>query len=170
MILSRETCYIDNTALVGSQVVLGKNLFIGPYVNAYEGSIGNDTKIGAYTEIGGAIIGARCKIQARVFIPHGVTIEDDVFIGPAVVFTNDKYPRAFGSWEVKTTLIKRGAAIGAGAVIAPGVTIGEGALVGAGSVVIHDVAPLMCALGNPAKIVGFIPDLTKVQDFLGVGR
>jgi acetyltransferase-like isoleucine patch superfamily enzyme len=151
LVLARNTCYIDTTAQVSHLMELGSNLFIGPYANLYGGKIGDGTSVGAYTEIGGAEIGARCKIQAYVFLPKGVTIEDEVFIGPRAVFTNDKYPRASKHWTLVETRVKKGASIGAGAVICPGVVIGEGAMVGAGAVVTRDVAPGTLVFGNPAK-------------------
>ena len=97
----------------------------------------------------GVVIGDRVKIQAFAFIPEGVTLESDVFIGPHVCFTNDKYPPSNG-WS--NTLVKRGAVIGAGAVILPGITIGECATIGAGSVVTKDVPQFAIVYGNPARI------------------
>jgi UDP-2-acetamido-3-amino-2,3-dideoxy-glucuronate N-acetyltransferase len=84
-----------------------------------------------------------------------VTIEDNVFIGPNVSFTNDKYPKARGEWKLLPTRIKRGSSIGANSVILPGVTVGEDALVGAGSVVTKDVPPGAIVAGNPARIIGY---------------
>ena len=151
-ILAKSGCAFGEGAQISAHVDLGKDLFIGPYANIYDGAIGDGTKIGAYTEVGGAKIGARCKIQAYVFLPQGVTIEDEVFIGPRAVFTNDKYPRAVGTWELLETRVCKGASIGAGAVICPGVTIGAGAMVGAGAVVTRDVPPNCLVFGNPAEI------------------
>ena len=96
------------------------------------------------------VIGDRCKIEAFAFIPSGVTIEDEVFVGPHAVFTNDLHPRAMGDWDITPTLVKKGASIGAGAVIVCGVTIGENAMVGAGAVVTKDVRPGALVIGNPA--------------------
>lgn len=118
--------------------------------NIYDSRIGAGTKVGAYAEIGGAVIGALCKIQSHAFICPGVTIEDEVFIGPHACFTNDRWPSAVGEWRREETIVRRGASIGAGAVILPGVEIGEGAMVGAGSVVASDVAPGAVVRGNPA--------------------
>ncbi|MFX1265118.1 MAG: acyltransferase, partial [Promethearchaeota archaeon] len=96
-----------------------------------------------------------CKIRPFVFIPTGVTIEDDVFVGPNVAFTNDKYPKAKGEWELLPIKVKRGASIGANSVIIAGVTIGEDALVGAGSVVTNDVPDSAVVAGNPARIIRY---------------
>src|SRR5439155_7943514 len=107
--------------------------------------IGDDVKIGTFVEIQkGAKIGNRCKISSHSFICEGVTIEDEVFIGHNVTFTNDLYPRATNrdgslktesDWSCTPTLVKRGASIGSSATLLCGITIGEYAVVGAGSVV-----------------------------------
>lgn len=89
------------------------------------------------------------KIEPFAFIPDGVEIEDDVFIGPHVCFTNDKFPPSHGKGWVKT-LVKRGASIGAGAIILPGLTIGGKAKIGAGSVVTKDIPAGEVWYGNPA--------------------
>lgn len=113
--------------------------------------IGENCTIHAPVWIGtNVVIGNRVRIQAFAFIPDGVTLEDDVFIGPHVCFTNDKYPPS-SNWS--KTLVKNGARVGAGAVILPGITIGEGATVGAGSVVTKDVEPLSTVVGNPARVI-----------------
>lgn len=98
-------------------------------------------------------LGKNCKIQSFAFIPNGVEIEDDVFIGPHVCFTNDPKMNIVpqGEFNPTRTLVKRGARIGANASIRAGVTIGEGAIIGMGSVVLHDVAPGETVVGNPAR-------------------
>jgi len=110
-----------------------------PHQNIYNSEVGEGTKVGCYTEIGNAKVGKNCKIQAFVFICEGVTIEDEVFIGPHTCFTNDLYPKATGEWQCRETLVKKGASIGANCTILCGVTIGEGAIIGCGSVVTKDV-------------------------------
>lgn len=114
--------------------------------------IGDGTSVGNFTEIGDeAIVGNNCKIQAFVFIPKGVVIGNEVFIGPNTVFTNDRYPKCSDYGLFQKTIIEDGVAIGAGSVIRCGVTIGRGAVIGAGSVVTHDVPPGETWYGNPAR-------------------
>lgn len=121
--LSNIGCHVPESCTVHSHVWIGKKVKLGEGV----------------------------KIQAMCFIPDGVTLEDDVFLGPGVVFTNDKYPPSHGvGW--RETLVKKGASIGAGSVILPGVIIGEGSKVGAGSVVTKDVPPGVIVMGNPAHV------------------
>ena len=113
--------------------------------------IGAEVNIGAFSEIGDkVVIGDRVRIGAMSFIPEGVTIEDDAWIGPRVTFANDLFPPS-GREKWLKTLVKKGARIGAGVCVRPGVTIGEGALIGMGAVVTHDVPPGETWLGVPAR-------------------
>ena len=151
---------------VAESVQLGENvrIFHPSLVNLYGCTIGNESKIGAFVEVQkNALIGARCKISSHTFICEGVTIEDEVFVGHGVMFTNDLFPRAANidgslqteaDWAVVKTLVKRGASIGSNATIIAGVTIGEYALVGAGAVVTKDVPPYAIVTGVPARITG----------------
>jgi UDP-2-acetamido-3-amino-2,3-dideoxy-glucuronate N-acetyltransferase len=133
-------------------------------VNLYACTIGDGTKIGAFVEIQkNVLVGARCKISSHAFICEGVVIEDEVFIGHGVMFTNDRYPRATAEdgrlqteadWTVIATRVRRGASVGSNATIVPGVTIGTGAIVGAGSVVTHNVADHAVVAGVPARAIG----------------
>jgi len=151
---------------IAADVVLGPDvrIFQPDLVNLYGCSIGTETKIGAFVEIQkNATIGARCKISSHSFVCEGVTIEDEVFVGHGVMFTNDIYPRAANDdgtpqteadWQVVRTTVKKRAGIGSNATILAGVTIGEGALVGAGAVVTRDVADYSIVAGVPARVIG----------------
>jgi len=133
---------------------IGAGTIVRDFVNLYGCRIGKDCRIACFVEIQrGVSIGDRSKVEAFAFIPSGVTIEDEVFIGPHAVFTNDLHPRAVGDWKIVPTLVKEGASVGAGAVIVCGTTIGERAMVGAGAVVTEDVPPDALVVGNPAKVV-----------------
>jgi len=142
---------------------LGKNVRLHDFVNLYGCEIGDDVKIGTFVEIQkGVRIGNRCKISSHTFICEGVTLEDEVFVGHNVTFTNDRYPRATNTggqlqteadWKCIQTLIKRGASIGSGATLLCGITVGENAMVGAGSVVTKDVPPGAVVVGNPGRIL-----------------
>ena len=119
---------------------IGERVTLSPFVNLYGCRIGNDTKIGAYTEIGrNVVVGKGCKIQAHCFVCTGVTIGDNVFVGPRVTFTNDRLPAASGAWKLEETRVEDGAVIGAASCILPGLTIGRNAFIAAGSVVTKDV-------------------------------
>lgn len=114
--------------------------------------IGDDSTIHSHVWIGDRVsIGKRCRIQAFAFIPTGVRIGNDVFIGPHVCFTNDKYPPS-NEWEV--TIVEDFVSIGAGAVILPGVTLGAGCKIGAGAVVTKNVPKGETWFGNPAHKYG----------------
>ena len=151
---------------ISDTVRIGKNVGI-PHptlVNLYGCSVGDDTRIGTFVEIQkNASIGARCKISSHSFICEGVVIEDEVFIGHGVMFTNDRLPRATNpdgrlqteaDWKLEATRVRRRASIGSNATIISGLTIGEGALVGAGAVVTKDVADYAIVAGVPARVVG----------------
>lgn len=121
-------------------------------MNLYYCVLGEYCNISTHVEIGrGVKIGDRCRIGSCSFIPEGVEIEDDVFIGPGVVFCNDRYPPSDGWKTGPKTVVRKGAAIGANSSILPGITIGPGALVGAGSVVTHNVPAGALVAGNPAR-------------------
>ncbi|WP_417740601.1 WxcM-like domain-containing protein [Rosistilla oblonga] len=109
------------------------------------------------------VVGDRVTVKCGVQLWDGITIEDDVFIGPNVTFTNDRYPRSRQPpAEFARTVIKKGASIGGGATLLPGITVGAGAMVGAGSVVTSDVPPGTVVVGNPAAITRYI-DTTPNQ-------
>jgi len=117
--------------------------------------IGSNCNICAHTLIeNDVVIGNRVTVKSGVYIWDGITLEDDVFIGPCVAFTNDKKPRSKVYPEhFARIIVKKGASIGANATILPGITIGEGAMVGAGAVVTKDVPAHTTVVGNPARIL-----------------
>jgi acetyltransferase-like isoleucine patch superfamily enzyme len=151
---------------IAESVCLGKDvkIFHPSLVNLYGCAVGDESRIGAFVEIQrGATVGARCKISSHSFICEGVVIEDEVFIGHGVMFTNDRFPRATNddgslqtdaNWKLETTRICRRASIGSHATIISGVTVGEGALIGAGAVVTKDVPAYAIVAGVPARVVG----------------
>ena len=148
---------------IAPDVRLGLGVKIYGFVNLYGCEIGDDTKIGAFVEIQkGARVGCRVKISSHSFICEGVTIEDEVFVGHGVMFTNDLLPRATATdgrlqgesdWTCIPTLIQKGASIGSNATLLCGITIGEGAVVGAGAVVTQNVPAGTVVAGNPARMI-----------------
>jgi acetyltransferase-like isoleucine patch superfamily enzyme len=141
---------------IGDFVFIDETVSIHDFINIYgleewPTKIGPGTSIGCFTEIGGAAIGQGCKIQAHVYICPGVTIGDEVHVGPGVRFTNDKRPDVNIPCPVIPTIVRDGASIGAGAIILPGVEIGKKAMVGAGAVVTKDVPPGETVVGCPAR-------------------
>jgi UDP-2-acetamido-3-amino-2,3-dideoxy-glucuronate N-acetyltransferase len=120
--------------------------------------IGENCNICAHTLIeNDVVIGSDVTVKSGVYIWDGTTIEDRVFIGPCVAFTNDKLPRSkvYPS-QFSKILIKQNASIGANATLLPGVTIGQFAMVGAGSVVTRDVPDYALVVGNPARVIRFL--------------
>jgi UDP-2-acetamido-3-amino-2,3-dideoxy-glucuronate N-acetyltransferase len=146
--------------------------------------IGNDTRVWAHAQVrSGARIGSNCTLGRNVFVDvdvevgdcvkiqnnaslhEGVTLRHGVFVGPAVVFTNDKVPRAINpdgtlksvdDWELGRTVVGRGAAIGASAVIVTGVEVGAWAMIGSGAVVTKDVPEHALVVGSPGRVIGYI--------------
>lgn len=151
------------TQKIANDVVLGKDVKIYDFVNLYGCKIGEGSKIGTFVEIQkGSQIGKNCKISSHTFICEGVSIEDNVFVGHNVTFTNDLYPRAAkadgslqteADWVCIATRVKKGASIGSSATLLAGVTVGENAIVGAGSVVTKDVPPNTIVAGSPARVL-----------------
>jgi UDP-2-acetamido-3-amino-2,3-dideoxy-glucuronate N-acetyltransferase len=149
-----ESSYVDAGAIVGSGTK------IWHFCHVMAGSrIGSDCNIGQNVFIASGVqVGNRVKIQNNVSVYSGVTLEDDVFLGPSMVFTNVTNPRSQVSRkdEYQPTLIRRGATIGANATILCGITLGEFAFVGAGAVVTHDVPAYALAYGAPARLQGWM--------------
>ena len=160
-----ESAFIDEPSEIGEGtkiwhfshiqggVKIGKNCVFGQNVN-----IGSNV-----------IIGSNCKIQNNVSVYEGVTLEDYVFCGPSMVFTNIldprcKYPQVGGKYYVKT-VVKEGTSLGANCTIVCGNTIGKNAMVGAGSVVTKDVPDYALVVGTPARIVGWVSEAGKKLEF-----
>ena len=151
---------------VSDNVRLGRDVQIHhpSLVNLYGCSIGDGSRIGAFVEIQKNVtVGARCKISSHSFICEGVVIEDEVFVGHGVMFTNDLRPQATNAdgspqseadWHVVPTCVRSRASIGSNATLIAGITIGEGALIGAGAVVTRDVPDYAIVAGVPAKVIG----------------
>ncbi|MFH0835319.1 MAG: acyltransferase [Candidatus Micrarchaeota archaeon] len=150
---------IHPTADVSPQAKIGDGTKIWNQAQIRENcEIGKNCNIGKDVYIDFDVkIGDRVKIQNGVSVYHGVVIEDDVFLGPHCITTNDMFPRSWISeFAVHKTLIKKGASIGAGAILVCGITVGEYAMVGAGAVVTKDVPAHALVVGNPGRIIGFV--------------
>lgn len=151
--------YVHPTAEVSEQAQIGDGTKIWNLAQVRENCvIGENCIISKNVYIDTQVkIGSRVKIQNNVNVYHGVVVEDDVFLGPSMTFTNDMFPRAFNNdWKITNTLVKHGASIGANATIVCGNTIGEYAMVGSGSVVTKDVPAHALVVGNPAKQIGWV--------------
>ena len=159
--------YVHPSAEVADDVVLGENTKVWHLVQIRSGAqIGSECVFGRGVFVDTqVVIGNRVKVQNYVSIYHGVTIEDGVFVGPHVVFTNDKFPRAVNpdgtlkagdDWTISPTRICQGASLGANATIVCGITIGRWAMIGAGSVVTKDVPNHGLVVGNPARLIGYV--------------
>jgi len=156
--------------MISEDVFLGEGVVIHQkdLVNLYGCQVGSGSRIGSFVEIQRrALIGQNCKISSHSFICEGVTIEDGVFVGHGVMFTNDLYPSAVtaagelqadSDWAVIPIHVGYQASIGSNATLLAGVTIGRNALIGAGAVVTRDVPPYAIVAGVPARIIGWAAD------------
>jgi acetyltransferase-like isoleucine patch superfamily enzyme len=134
---------VRERASIGANCVLGKGVYVDPDV----------------------VVGDNCKLENGVNVFRPAVLEDGVFLGPGVILTNDRVPRAVNTdgtpkgvedWVASPVVVRRGAAVGAGSVLLPGVTVGAWALVGAGAVVVHDVPAHGLVVGNPARLIGYV--------------
>lgn len=148
-----DNAVIRSGSIIYCEVTIGNKFQCGHNVLIREKTvIGNNTSVGTASIIEGySIIGSNVRIQSMVFVPTNTEIMHDVFIGPAAVLTNDRYPPT-GKPELKGPVLEEGAVIGAKSVILPMVRIGKGAAVAAGAVVTRDVPAGKMAIGTPAKI------------------
>ena len=144
-------------------VKVGENVIINDFVNAYNCTVDDGTKIGSFVEIQKNVhIGKNCKISTHTFICEGVTIKNGVFVGHNVSFINDKYPLAVNQdfslkndsdWELMKTIVNDKVSIGTSSTILGGIQIGENSIIGAGSVVTKNVPPNVVVAGNPAEVL-----------------
>ncbi|MGQ9876704.1 MAG: Gfo/Idh/MocA family oxidoreductase, partial [Chloroflexus sp.] len=153
--------YVHPTAVIDANVEIGEGTKIWHFCHISEGArIGQNCTLGQNVFVGrNAVIGNNCKIQNNVSVYEGVTLEDDVFCGPSMVFTNVDRPRSAyprGPQGYLKTLVKRGCTIGANATILCGTTLGEYSFIGAGAVVTKDIPPYALVYGNPARIQGWM--------------
>ena len=159
--------YINSHAVVDDNVEIGEGTKIWHFTHIQSGSkIGKNCVFGQNVNVGNNVtIGNNVKVQNNVSIYEGVTLEDYVFCGPSMVFTNIlnprcKYPQVGSKYHIKT-LVKEGASLGANCTVVCGITIGKNAFVGAGAVVTKDVPDFALVVGNPAKIKGWYSEAGK---------
>ena len=161
------TSRVHPTAEVSEQASIGEGASIWHQAQVREGAVvGPGCIIGKGVYVGADVsLGANCKVQNYACLYEGVTLEDGVFVGPEVVFTNDRFPRAINpdgtlktmdDWHVGPSLVRYGAAVGSRSVILPGITIGRWALIAAGSVVTKDVPDHGLVAGTPARSMGWV--------------
>ncbi|HEY1614794.1 MAG TPA: DapH/DapD/GlmU-related protein [Rhizomicrobium sp.] len=153
--MSDQGAFVHPTAVLDPDVCIGSGTRVWHFVHILGGSrIGENCVIGQNVMIGPDVtIGNGCKIQNNVSLYRGVTLEDEVFCGPSAVFTNVRYPRAFidRKEEIRATLVRRGASVGANATIVCGSVLGAYSLVAAGAVVARDVPAHAMVIGSPAR-------------------
>lgn len=153
-----QPVFVHPTAVVDEGARLGPGVKVWHQAHVRGGAtVGPGTQLGKNVYVDdGAVVGARCKIQNNVSVYSGVVVEDDCFVGPSAVFTNDLTPRAFGGWAVVPTTVRAGASIGANATIRCGIEVGELSMVAAGAVVTRSTAAHQLVAGNPARHLGWV--------------
>ncbi len=163
--------YIHPTAVVEEGARIGSGTSVWHHAHVRERAvIGDGCNLGKNVYVdAGVVVGDRVKVQNNVSIYAGVELGDDVFVGPSAVFTNDRVPRAAGTWQVSTTTVRRGASIGANATLVAGIEVGEWAMVGAGAVVVRSVGSHEVVVGNPAHRLGWVCRCGEVRVRVGEG-
>ena len=169
-----EEVFIHETAVIDEPCTIGSGSKIWHFSHIMPDSVlGDNCNLGQNVVVSSKVIlGNNVKVQNNVSIYTGVICEDDVFLGPSMVFTNIINPRSAVVRRDKyvSTLIKRGASIGANATVICGNTIGEFALIGAGAVITRDVAPYALVVGNPAKQIGWVSEYGNRLEFGESGK
>jgi UDP-2-acetamido-3-amino-2,3-dideoxy-glucuronate N-acetyltransferase len=146
---------------------LGVRIWNPDLVNLFGCEIGDGTFVGPFVEItAGVVIGRNCKIESHSFICDGVSVEDDVFIGHGVMFTNDLYPTVSRQVKRLKTRVGSHVGIGSNATIVGGIEIGAGSIIGAGAVVVRDVPRLSIVSGNPARVQRSFTDLAELRRYM----
>lgn len=168
--------YVNEYAVVDGNVEIGEGTKVWHFSHIQSGSkIGKNCVFGQNVNVGNnVIIGDYCKVQNNVSIYEGVTLENYVFCGPSMVFTNIldpkcKYPQVGAQFYIKT-LVKEGASIGANATIVCGNTLGKHCMIGAGSVVTKDVPDYALVVGTPGRVVGWVSEAGKKLKFNNEGK
>jgi UDP-2-acetamido-3-amino-2,3-dideoxy-glucuronate N-acetyltransferase len=160
--------YLHPTAIIDAGAQIGDNSRIWHWVHICAGAkIGNGVSLGQNVFVGHKVsIGDRCKIQNNVSVYDNVTLEEGVFCGPSMVFTNVYNPRSLieRKNEYQDTLVKKGVTLGANCTIICGITIGEYAFIGAGAVINKDVQPYALMVGVPAKQIGWMSEYGEKLD------
>lgn len=162
--MNNKNFYVNEYAVVDENVQIGEGTKIWHFSHIQSGAkIGKKCVFGQNVNVGNNVtVGNYCKVQNNVSIYEGVTLEDYVFCGPSMVFTNIlnprcKYPQVGAQFYIKT-LVKEGASLGANSTIVCGITIGKHAMVGAGAVVTKDVPDYALVVGNPARVIGWFSE------------
>lgn len=168
--------YVNEHAIVDDNVEIGEGTKVWHFSHIQSGSkIGKKCVFGQNVNVGNNVsIGDFCKVQNNVSIYEGVTLEDYVFCGPSMVFTNIldpkcKYPQVGAQFYIKT-LVKEGASIGANATIVCGHTLGKHCMIGAGTVVTKDVPNYALVIGTPGRVVGWVSEAGKKLKFDAEGK
>ena len=169
-----ESFFVHKSSFIDSDVTIGNGTKVWHFSHILEKTkIGEKCSFGQNCVVGpNVIVGNGVKVQNNVSIYEGVTVEDDVFLGPSMVFTNVINPRSFiiRKEEFKPTLLKKGCSIGANATIICGVTIGKYALIGAGAVITKDIPDYALVVGNPGRIIGWVSKIGKRLEFDNFGE